>query len=341
MIEPMLRDAKERDNLLRWDGRRRGWYEVYYLKWNDPKTETAAWVRYTMTSPLPGRGKPYCELWGIFFDAARPERCLALKDRFPISLFSWDSDRFLVGVAEAELAQNSCHGALADEAAGHRLSWDLKFDSATPSFHHFPHEKMYALAFPQTKVLSPHEFCRFSGELVADGRKITLAAAPGQQTHIWGAKHAHRWAWGHCNSFAEEPDAIWEALDTQIKLGPLVSPHLKMIYLKYQGKDYRFNGLGKLLTNRSRWDLGRWTFAASGPDLALRGEVSCRPEQMVGVTYTDPDGDHLWCHNSKIAAIKLDLLGPGRKPITTLTSAHACAAEFVDRKTYPEVPIRI
>jgi hypothetical protein len=334
----MLGDPKERDNLLRWNGRR-GWYEVYYLKWNDLASRTAVWVRYTMTSPAQTSVEPYCELWGIFFDAQRPERNFALKDRFPIKLFSWDRDRFLVTVAEAELAQNSCHGELA--GGGHRLVWDLRFDSNTPSFHHFPHEKMYKLGLPTTKVLSPHESARFAGELIADGRRIALDAAPGQQTHIWGTRHAHRWAWGHCNAFSQDSRAVWEGLDTQVKLGPLVSPHLKLFYLRYGGKDYLFNGFTKLISNRSRWELGRWTFAATGPELSMKGEISCRPEEMVGVTYTDPDGQNLWCNNAKVASISLNLFGPGRKPVATLTSDHACAAEFVARKTYPEVPIRI
>ena len=34
--------SKERDNLLVWDGRRQGFYEVYYLKWNDAASRTAS-----------------------------------------------------------------------------------------------------------------------------------------------------------------------------------------------------------------------------------------------------------------------------------------------------------
>jgi hypothetical protein len=334
-------DQKERDNMLRWDGARRGWYEVYYLKWNDAASRTAYWVRYTLTSPLAGVADPYCELWGIFFDAVDPAKNFAVKERFPIDRLAWDRDRFRVGIAEAELLQNSCHAKIADAKNGNALQWDIRFDSATPSFHHFPNEKMYELSFPKTKVLSPHEHGKFAGRVVANGREIVFHDAPGQQTHIWGTKHALRWAWGHCNSFQEDPEAVWEGLDSQIKLGPVKSPHLKMFYLKHQGRDYLFNSPARLFTNQSRWALGRWTFAAKNEAMRIRGEVSCLNEEMVGVTYTDPDGEELWCNNSKVATIRIALFGPDGAPRGELTSDHGSAAEFVDRHTYPGVPVRI
>ena len=337
----MVITEKERDEIIRWDGSKRGWYEVYYLKWNDPASRTAFWVRYTMTSPTPAKGDPYCELWGIFFDVDRPERNFAVKDRFRRELFHWDRDRFHIGVSEAELAFRSAHGKIADKKTGHELEWDLRFDSDTPSFHHFPHERMYGGRFPKTKVLSPHQFCKFSGEVVADGRRISFSDAPGQQTHIWGTKHALRWAWGHCNLFEEDKGAIWEGLDSQIKIGPFPSPRLKMFYLRYKGREYLFNGLVKLFSNASKWELGRWSFSAGCKDLRMTGAVACLDDEMVAVTYTDPDGEKLWCNNSKVATIKIDLFEPGGDKIGELNSDHGSAAEFVDRRIYDRVPVRI
>jgi hypothetical protein len=337
----MVLSEKERDNELRWDGKKRGWYEVYYLKWNDLESRTACWIRYTMTSPLAKVGDPYCELWGIFFDAERPEKNFAVKDRHPIKLFSWDRDRFLVGVGDAELATKSCHGSIKDEEKGLSLSWDLRFDSKGPSYHHFPHEKLYEMSFPKTKVLSPHEDARFSGTVIANGREIKFIDAPGQQTHIWGTKHALRWAWGHCNAFKEDDTALWEGLDSQIKLGPFPSPHLTGFILRYKGTEHLFTTFKSMFTNRSRWELGAWRFEAKSKEIRMAGVVTCDNDEMVAVTYTDPDGKNLWCNNSKVATIKLMLFGPDGKSMGELTSDHGCAAEFVDRRTYPQVPVEI
>lgn len=337
----MILIEKERDNLLRWDGASQGWYEVYYLKWNDLVGRTAGWVRYTLTSPSPGQGEPYCELWGICFDALDPAKNFALKQRYPIGRLEFDRNRFRVAVAGAELSQHAAAGALEDRERGLSLSWRLEFDSAGPSFHHFPDRWMYESSWPKTKVLAPHQRAMFRGEVLANGRVISLRDAPGQQAHLWGRKHALRWAWGHCAAFAEDPEAVWEGLDSQIQLGPLVSPHLSLFHLNWQGREYRFNAIGRLIENRSRWELGRWGFAAEAGGLAMLGAVACRYEEMVGVTYTDPDGDKLWCNNSKVATIRLELRDQRGRKLAELNSDRACAAEFVDRRIYPAVPPRI
>ena len=59
------------------------------------------------------------------------------------------------------------------------------------------------------------------------------------------------------------------------------------------------------------------------------------------MTYQDPDGEDLWCNNTKTASISLKLYDKSGRPITELTSPDGCAMELVDRKTYPEVPIQI
>lgn len=337
----MTISAKETDNLLRWDGRQRGHYEVYYLKWNDAASRTAAWIRYTLTSPLPGVMDPYCELWGIFFDVDQPQNNFAVKQRFPIEQLRWDRERFRVQIADAELTQNACRGRITHPEQNLSLAWDLRFDSDTPTLYHFPAPFFYTGKFPSTKVLCPHFDARFSGVLTANGRELKISQAPGQQTHLWGTKHALRWAWGHCNCFAEDPTAVWEGIDSQIRLGPWDSPHFKLFFLRFRGKEYRFNSPPQWLSNQSAWELGRWTFAARHPELRMVGRIQSEFAEFVAVTYMDPNGDNLWCNNSKVATLQLELFDAKGKSLGRLTSDHACAAEYVDRKTYPQVPVRI
>ena len=47
----MVLTQAERDNVTRWDGERRGFYEVYYLKVNHIPSGTALWARYTLLAP--------------------------------------------------------------------------------------------------------------------------------------------------------------------------------------------------------------------------------------------------------------------------------------------------
>ena len=334
-------DQKERDNLLRWDGIRRGFYEVYYLKWNDFRSNTAAWIRYTLTSPVESVGAPYCELWGIFFDISDPKQNFAVKQRFPISRLGWSRNRFRVDIAEAHLDQNSCRAEIVDPKTGHEMSWEMAFLSNTPTYRYFPGERYYSGGFPKTKGLSPHVHGFFSGTLIADGRKIEILNAPGQQTHLWGTQHAQRWAWGHCNAFAEDDNAVWEGLDAQVKLGPVVSPHMSLFYLYLDGEHHCFNHPVQWVTNKSKWELGRWQAMFKNDKLICEAKIRCDYDEMVAVTYMDPTGEKLWCNNSKVAEIELRVTGVDGKRIKTLTSRHGCAAEFVDRRTYKEVPVRI
>ena len=332
---------KEKENILRWDGRKSGFYEVYYLKWNDPKSRTAAWIRYTLTSPSLKSIKPYCELWGIFFNTDDTSKNFAIKKRFPIYDLSWSTDKFHINIKDAVLEMDHCTGALKDKKLGNSLKWDLKISSDSDTYYYFPSERFYTGAFPKTKGLSPHVDARFSGTFTVNGKKIDLDGAPGQQTHLWGKKHALRWAWGHCNSFDEDPTALWEGLDAQIRLGPVRSPHLGLFYLRLDGKDHFFNSPINWITNKTKWKLGKWKFELKNNDIKIKGLVTCDHDQMVAVTYTDPDGELLWCNNSKIASIKLNISDHSGKSLAQLTSKDTCAAEFVDRVTYIEVPVRI
>ncbi|NLH49763.1 MAG: hypothetical protein GX444_14365 [Myxococcales bacterium] len=322
-------------NRLRWDRRRRGFYEVYYLKWNDRESQTAGWIRYTLTSPKPGIGDPFCELWAIFFDAREPRHHVAVKNRFPIAFLQNTAEPFLLRLDDAELSSRHCRGRINDSPEGAAFAWDLTFASPDPPVPLLPHRALYDLtAFPKTKVLVAHENARLNGRVQVGSRLIELRDAPGQQTHLWGVKHAQRWAWGHCNAFTEEPDAVWEGLDAQIRLGPF-DPHFTLFYLKAFGREHWFNSFAHLVRNRSAWGPESWEFSAENQEVSLSGVIVNRPADIVTVTYMDPDGALLYCHNSKIADLRLTVTPRRGGETKTLTATRLCAAEFVDRVIHP------
>jgi hypothetical protein len=326
---------KDQANQLRWDGARRGFYEVYYLKWNDRATRTAAWIRYTLTSPATGIGERYCELWGIFFDGKNAANHLAVKNRFSIDHLSTTHAPFALTVAGAKLTSAAAQGAINDERGAATMRWEVEVTSADGPFRPFPFAFMYESdLFPKTKMVVPHENARFTGELVVGKRRIQLRDAPGQQTHLWGVKHAHRWAWGHCNAFAEDTGAVWEGLDATIRLGPF-QPRFTFFLLKAFGRTHVLNQPTALLLSRSTWDSETWRFESGNHEIKVIGEIRARPEDIVTVTYMDPDGALLYCHNCKIADVRLQLQDRRGKALGTLTAERTCAVEFVDRVIHP------
>ena len=330
--------ATERDNLTVWDGTRRGCYEVYYLKLNHRGTGTAYWLRYTLLSPTAGRGNPVAELWGIAFDPAEPARNLALKRTVPIAAAEIGRERFLLRIGDAELRHTTARGAL-DGRHG-TLEWNLAWDPPAETFRHFPHAAMYRLAVPKTKVLVPNQDVRFRGTIRWNGREIPCAGEPGQQTHIWGTQHADRWVWGHGNVFEDGADASFECLSARIRVGPFVTPDLVLLFLRHGGRWHRLNALWRAPFQCGRADVPVFRFAGSGDGIRLRGEAAARLEDLVGVEYTDPDGAHLWCYNTKVADLRIEVDASGAAP-RTLLARRTFALEFVQRKKDPRIPIRI
>ncbi|MBI5487925.1 MAG: hypothetical protein HY905_11380 [Deltaproteobacteria bacterium] len=328
--------ATERDNVTVWDGSRRGWYEVYYLKLNVRETGEAFWIRYTLLSPEKGHGSPVAELWAIAFDPRESGRNLALKRTVPIAEARIERAPFGFGVGNAQLRHDAATGSLEGRAG--KLEWNLAWDPPAETFRHFPHEAMYRLALPKTKVLVPNQDVSFRGTIRWNDRVVECRGEPGQQTHIWGTKHADRWVWGHGNAF-EGVDASFECLSARIRIGPLVTPDLVLLFLRRGGRWCRLNSLWQAVMQKTEADLPVFRFRGEGEGIRLSGEASARIGDFIGVEYTDPDGEHLWCYNTKVADLRLDVEDDGRSE--TLHARRTFALEFVQRVKDPRIPIRI
>ncbi len=337
----MSDNGQEKANHVRWDGRKRGWFENYFVKWNDPKSHTAAWVRYTLTSPTQSERKPYCELWAIVFQADDPANKFALKKRFLIHELAWGQDPFSLDIGQAFLDNHQCKGHLSDPQTNHSLSWDIRMHSSDEALFHLPIPVLYRLKFPKTKLACAHINARISGSMRVDGKHIEIEKAAGQQEHIWGTNQARGYTWGHCNSFVEDPNAVWEGLDAEICLGRWVCPHVKFFYLKSRSGEYLFNSPFQLLKNRSFTNLGIWEFRAKNREATLTGRLRCDSNRFIGLAYEDPSGEKLWCYNSKVANIELELFSARGKLLEKLTSRHSCALEHVSRSRHPLIDVAV
>jgi hypothetical protein len=198
--EEVLAEATAPDNVRVWDGTARGHYEVWYLTCNHLASRTGYWIRYTLESPLAGHGEPYAQLWFAAFDHAAPARTFALNQRHPIAALRATATPFSLAIGDhARLTHGSARGHIAGH--GHEARWDLRWLPAPRTHHQLP-ALIYRTTFADTKVLTPNLDVPIRGMLTVDGRTLEFDGDPGGQTHLWGRKHAHSWAWGHCNAFA-------------------------------------------------------------------------------------------------------------------------------------------
>jgi hypothetical protein len=291
--------ATEADNLMRWDGKK-GHYEVWYLTCNQVAEKAGFWIRYTLEAPL--HAPAYAQLWFAFFDALEPSRGFALNRRFPIERLASERSPFSVELAGARLTHDGMRGSL--EGDGHAARWDLAWLPAAETHRHLP-DVIYATRFADTRVLSPNLDVPIRGTIVVDGRTLQLDGDPGGQTHVWGRKHAHSWAWAHCNAFEGRRGAALEGLTVRLERRGVVLPPLTLISLYLDGEAHRLNGFQHLPANRGRFGTARYQFRALGPEVRITGEYVCRPEDMVLAEYADPDGDPAWCANSCVADLRV------------------------------------
>lgn len=339
---PSSHPTTEEANRTVWDGSRRGLYEVYYLKFNDARSGTAYWIRYTLLAPLRGRGDPIAEVWAIAFDARDPRKNLALRETHPIADLRVRRDPFRFEVGSAFLEEGRAVGEL--RRGKDRIRWDLSFDPSGEPFLPMPGRLLYRLPVPKTKWIIPHIDVRFRGTVEVRGRKISLRDAPGQQTHLWGTKHAERWVWGHCNAFAEDPTAVFEGISPQIRLAGWLTPPGSFFFVRHRGAWWRFAGLIQGFRHRSDNRFPVWTFEAEAGSRRIEGEMRGDVADFVGVEYTDPDGQKAWCFNTKVGEMTLRLFertGGAWTPAATLTSRGTTALEFTERTRDPRVAIRI
>jgi hypothetical protein len=325
--------STERDNRMVWSWGKPGHYEVWYATFNHRPSGTGFWIRYTLHSPQAGHGEPHGQLWFAYFNARSPERSFAINRKVPLRELRHEADPFALRLGGAELRHDSLQGGLEGDA--HSASWDLAFMPAPFTHRHLP-QSVYRHDFADTKVLSPNLMVNFNGTVTVDGETYHLDGEPGCQTHLWGRKHAHAWAWSHCNAFREDPTACLESLTVRLRRFGLVTPPLTFLSL-YLGEDvFHFREFATLPVTYGRWETGLYKLRAVGHRVKLAGELRCRPEDLVRAAYTDPDGDALFCHNTEVADASLTVwtrrsLRSPFKRLCRLTSLGAAHFEYAGR----------
>jgi hypothetical protein len=319
----------EADNVRVWDGQRAGHYEVWYLTLNHRLSGTGFWIRYTLEAPKNGHGEPYGQLWFAAFDAGDPGKTFAINRKFPIAEMRAGDIPFSISLPGAELRHDMARGQLT--GGGHSASWDLSWTPDARTHRHLP-EVMYRRGgVGDTTVLSPNLDVAFRGSITVDGRRLELDGEPGCQTHLWGRKHAHAWAWGHCNAFEGRPGAAFESLTVKLKRRGRVLPPMTICALRVDGKEHRFTEFTSVPFSRGGWNTGHYWFRAGAARFRLEGEFTCRPDDMVVAPYVDPDGEPSFCSNTEVGDLRIVLSERG------LTGWREIDELYCDRAAHFEI----
>jgi hypothetical protein len=285
-------------NRLQWDGSP-GHYEVWYLSATDAGSGLGLWIRYTMRAPL--HGEPDCALWFMAMD--REGARIARKATRPIEELTEQHEPFHLTLAGADLSDRGMAGGFGD------VAWELLWEPSLPAVDHV-HPLVRRSGVARTLLTLVHPDLAIAGTVRFDGREIELDGARGGQAHLWGSKHAGRWAWAHANDLrgldgSPRPGAYLDGVSVYVpRFGRELGPSTPVVG-RFGGRDFRSTDPLRVVRNASRFGLTSWHFEARDGNRRVVGEVDAPRESLIGVTYHDPDGDTAYCYNSEVASMRL------------------------------------
>jgi hypothetical protein len=331
----------DQHNALQWDGGP-GHYEVYYLSATDRGSGCGLWIRYTMVSPLDGEAT--CSLWLMAMDP-RDGTLVGRKHTRPASELAATADPFELRIGDSVLTDRGMTGAFED------CRWDLRWEPGVPPAEHV-HPFLRRAKIAKTVLVLPHPAFEIEGTVAFDGRTLELEGARGGQAHLWGSKHAARWAWAHCNDLEgldgePRPDAWIDGVSVFVpRFGREIGPNTPVVG-RFAGQDFASTSPLRVTRNESRFGLTSWRFEAVDGDRKLVVDVDAPREQLVGVTYHDPDGDLAYCYNSETASMHVRVwqrdrsLAEGWRVLDELVAPGRAHFEYAQREPLPDLDLQV
>lgn len=323
-------------NTIKWDGKSRPFYEVYYLKLVDPKREWSLWLRYTLLIPEKQHLDATASVWGIVYSVH--DVPLTIKQTYSLADHDvWHQDHF-INIAGNYLSIDASSGHLENE--DEKMEWSFHFEDPTDSLSLYPYQFLYSKSFPRTKFVEPRLVTHVSGTIKINDHVLRLNRNQAHQAHVWGTQYASTWVWGHCSEFEEDETAYFEGLSAQVPLGKAVSPPVSLFCFRVDGQKYFANSVWKWFSNHSNHHLQEWHFEVRCGSLKFIGHVSRDVESIIGIRYDCPQGDQRFCHNTMMANMTLTVYKKQKKNWVfwkKLTSKQGVAFETVGPKEDPRV----
>lgn len=320
-------------NRPQWTPERRNHLESYFFKVNDPASDRAAWLKFTIYAPIDSAAPIVGEVWCVMFDPPGGG-IWAGKEEYPIGTCRVDDAMPRVEMSQSWLEDGVTEGVIADDTGG-QLRWALRFDAPSTPLVPFPWDWMYQAGIPKTKTVTPHPDVRATGFVEYGGKRWDFADLPAMQGHNWGREHAFRYAWVHCNTFEGAPDAVFEGFSARIRVAGMVTPPISAGMLRLDGEWMAFNRARALFRSDSEITHPRWRFELRQDGWVLAGVAETVPERMAGLTYRNPDGSPMACLNSKIATLNLELRAPDGSVRAQLHSRGAALETLTSEHDHP------
>jgi hypothetical protein len=280
------------------------YYESRYIRANDPERPRALWLRETLL--LPTAGDPVADVWVMVFD---PEGAgnRALKEPYPIDAAVYDYDNWTARIGATTIADRSAHGVVT--GGNHSARWDLRITPGAEQPVKLLTERAYEARFPTAKTTVRHPLAQFDGQLELDDLRIAVDGWTGSVNHNWGSRHTPAYAFGQVCGFDDVPDSSLEIVTARAAVGPVKLRAATLFVFRHAGQEFAVRSMLGSLQTHGRYRPFSWAFGGRVGERMIEGEFTAEPTDVIGLTYTDTDGESKYCYNSAIATCRIQVAG--------------------------------
>ncbi|MGC8926831.1 MAG: hypothetical protein ACP5QK_02810 [Myxococcota bacterium] len=280
-------------NKSRWN-KEPGFFEVWYLTFNNRKTLDGFWIRFTLVVPKNVLESPFLNLW---FTGFREEKIIsAISQNYKISECEFSDE--MIKIKDSYLTEGETRGEIT--STSNKIFWDLRFTDGG-EFLHLP-SQIYNMPVLHSYIVSPNLSFEINGKINIDGEEIEIDGI-GTQSHIWGKEMPDSWIWAHTDSF-ESHKGVFELLSAETTYGPIGKISASRIYLRFEDEEFSFFTLKNLAFKECSL-FPEYMFFATGKRYKIEGKLFADKGSFAQYNYPMPSNKEVFCLNTECGSINI------------------------------------
>lgn len=305
------------------------YYESRFIRANHPGRPQALWLRETLL--LTSEGSASADVWVMTFDPDGAGN-RALKRPHPIEDAEFRTEPWTARIGDTTLDDTCARGSLAGPRAA---AWELQITGGGQPVKLLT-ERQYSARFPSAKTQARSPLARFDGHVLVDGVQLDLDGWTGSVNHNWGRRHTPAYAFGQVCGFDDAPSSSLEIATARAGVGPVMLPPVTLLVFRHDDREFAVRSVLAARRTKADYRPFDWSFSARFHDLALDGQISVSPADVIGLNYTDTNGKKKYCYNSAIATCRIRLSGSHS---LELTATRRAMFEILTDTQLADVPL--
>ena len=303
------------------------YYESRFIRANNADRAQALWMRSTLL--LPTAGAPVADAWVMVFDPDGAGN-RALKQPHPIDQSDYQYDTWTARVGATTIDDRTARGTA---TSGDRSArWDLRITPGDEPPVKLLTDRGYKAKFPTAKTMVRHPLATFDGTVDLDDVHFRVDGWTGSVNHNWGRKHTPAYAFGQVCGFDRAHGSSLEIVTAHAGVGPISLPAATLFVLRHDGRELAVRSVLATRHTRGEYRPFSWSFGGRVDGVTLDGEISADARDVIGLTYTDTDGDSKYCYNSALATCRIRLSGSGMAATELAATRHAMFEILTDTR---------